>query len=178
MTKLKSVDGGLKNYRPLNIQDILRAEDVKRWTIVNVTRPQSLAEHTFNVIAISRDLCSRLGIGDIQVMKYAFDHDLDEILTGDIPTPAKEMMKIRDCYVGKSREACSALDIAIVKVSDVIEAIRYVNINGLGRHSSQVVDYLVDKLNTKIHLSSIVHPNFERCVGELINDIENGEFTL
>lgn len=177
MTKLKSVEK-LKNFRPLNIQDILRAEDVKRWTIVNTTRNQSLAEHTFNVIAISRDLCRRLKKVDDQAIKYAFDHDLDEILTGDIPTPAKKMMGVNSQYVGKSRERCTSLDVAIVSVSDVIEAIRYININGLGRHAAQVVDYLVNKLNDKIRLYSALDPNFDKCVGELIADIEYGEFTL
>ncbi len=166
----------LDNYKALNIQDILRAEDIKRWTIIKHTGQQSLAEHTFNVVAISRDICRRMSMPDMDVMKYAFDHDLDEILTGDIPTPAKESLKLPDCYNGGSKESCTSAGVAIVNLADIIEALRFINVHGLGRLSAQVMDGLIIRLNQKIALYSTAIPGLEKAIGELIDDIEHGEF--
>ncbi len=173
----KSIDN-IKNYAIMNLQDILRAQDIERWTIVNVVRKQSLAEHTFNVIAIARSLARYVGIRDENIMKYAFDHDLDEILTGDIPTPAKEMLKTKDAYIGKSRSRCDSIELAIVSLADSIEAIWYINIHGLGRHSVQVCDYLIDKLNKRVALYSSMSSKLEEAVGKVVRDINEGEFTL
>lgn len=168
----------LKDYCVLNLQDILRAQDINRWTIVNVSRQQSLAEHTFNVIAIARTLAKYVGIDDVNVIKYAFDHDLDEILTGDVPTPAKEKMGIADQYVGKSKDRCDSLEMSIVMLADSIEAIWYINVHGLGRHSIQVADYIIDKLNQRVALLSATNRKIEEAVGKVIADINTGEFTL
>lgn len=172
-SKLRPV---IKDFAVLNIQDILRAQDVTRWGIINCSRRQSLAEHTFNVVALARDLANRLGVPDDKIIKYAFDHDLDEILTGDIPTPAKERLNIRDNYAGRSRDKCATIDVAIVSVCDLIEAIWYINVHGLGRKAANVVDNLTDRLNSRINLYSMTNPSFGDKVGELINDIEFGEY--
>lgn len=163
-------------HKALNIQDILRAEDIKRWTIICTTKQQSLAEHTFNVIAISRAICKKLGVTDILVMKYAFDHDLDEILTGDIPTPAKDTLKLPDMYCGGSKEECTVSEIAIVGLADMIEALRFINVHGLGRLAAQVMDGLIDRLNQRIALYAFTIPGLEEAVGEVIDDIEHGDF--
>lgn len=166
----------LNNYKALNIQDILRAEDIKRWTIIKHTGDQSLAEHTFNVIAISRDICRRMGVSDVAVIKYAFDHDLDEILTGDIPTPAKDRLKLEDSYCGGSKDDCTSTEIAIVNLADIIEALRFINVHGLGRLSAQVMDGLILRLNQKIALYTSAIPGLDKVIGELIADIEHGVF--
>lgn len=132
----------------LKLRDILRAQNVKRWIIVNTSRNQSLADHTFNVIAITRELCRKLGVEDANCIKYAFDHDLDEILTGDIPTPAKKRLGIDSGYSGKSKNECSDFEVAIVKMADVIEAILFVEENGVGQHASEVMGYLRDKFDS------------------------------
>ena len=164
--------------RQLRIQDILRSQSVKRWTIVETMRPQNLAEHTFNVVAIARAMAKIIGVDDTNIMKYAFDHDLDEILTGDIPTPAKDMMGTADQYEGKSKDECGTTEIAIVRLADIIEAIWYINIFGLGRHAVQVCDYLIDKLNQRVALYSSADPRIEKAVGQVVADINDGKFTL
>lgn len=162
----------------LGLHDILRASDVKRWTIVNMTRQQSLAEHTFNVIAIARAIAKKMGVSDVEIMKYAFDHDLDEILTGDIPTPAKELLKLKDSYEGKSRSKCSALDVAIVNVADAMEAVWYSNTNGLGRHAADVTTYCIEKLNNRITLYQSLDPKFGDAVARTIDEMEYGVFKI
>ncbi len=169
----------MKEYNRLQIQDILRAQDVKRWTIVNATRQQSLAEHTFNVIAIARSIAANMGIADEKIIKYAFDHDLDEILTGDVPTPAKDRMDyVVDDYAGKSSDNCTPLDKSVVMIADTIEAVWFINTNGMGRHAVDVCNYLIDKLNSRIALHASTHKRLEEAVGKVIRDINEGEFTV
>ena len=161
----------------LNLKDILRAQNVKRWVIVNTSRGQSLAEHTFNVIAITRELCAILGIPDARTMKYAFDHDLDEILTGDIPTPAKKRLGIEGGgYDGKSREMCSDVEIAIVKLADILEAILFIEENGVGQHASEVMSYLRVKLDDFI----ISNEKYDMgpAANEILTKVHSGDYVL
>lgn len=169
----------------LKLLDILRAQNIKRWVIVNTSRNQSLAEHTFNVIAITRELCSKLNIDDSDAIKYAFDHDLDEILTGDIPTPAKERLGIStdNVYNGKSKEKCDPIVVNLVSVADIMEAIIFISENGVGRHSAEVHDYLRQKLSNKLEtiVASTDDPRMLKLiivVGEIFDDLTSGDFIL
>jgi len=164
----------------LRLRDILRAQNVKRWVIVNTSRNQSLADHTFNVIAITRELCNKLGKEDSNCIKYAFDHDLDEILTGDIPTPAKQRLGIdtSEQYEGKGKLACNDEEIAIVKIADILEAILFIEENGVGQHASEVMEYL------RIKLVKLISVHNEQCDGlgtatyEILNEIHSGEYVV
>jgi len=166
----------LKQHNVLNIQDILRAQDITRWNMVNTSRTQSLAEHTFNVVTIARSIANKLGMDDIKIMKYAFDHDLDEVNTGDIPSPTKEKLKIKDCYAGKNKSECSSREIAIVAIADLIEAVWFINTHGLGRHAAIVADNLIDRLNRRIALYASTDKALQDAVGETIGEIEHGDF--
>ena len=81
----------MENY---NILYLLKAENVKRWHTVPTVRSQSLAEHQWNVSMIAESLALSMGLDDLHInaiVRYALVHDIDEITTGDIPTPAKEL---------------------------------------------------------------------------------------
>jgi len=66
-----------------------------RFPIEKVTRQQSLAEHTY-LVAMTVDLLAHhinWG-GDYAVLlREALRHDLDELVSGDIPTPVKKVLK-------------------------------------------------------------------------------------
>lgn len=131
----------------MNIQDLLRAESVKRWTIVHTTKNQSLAEHTFNVTMIARAICKKLRVDDYNVMKAAMAHDLDEIRTGDIPTPFKKAAKdqgvdLNDIYERVTDRQLGGLEQSIVKSADRLEALWFVTNFGSGRHAEIVKDSL------------------------------------
>jgi len=54
----------------------------------NITR-ESVLEHTAFVALFSASICSRVKYDPSVVLKRAIVHDIDEIVTGDIPTPTK-----------------------------------------------------------------------------------------
>ena len=119
----------------MRIQDLMRAASVKRWTIVTTSRDESLAEHSFLVIILSKEIGSRAGLTlplQDHVMRDAILHDLDEILTGDIPTPAK-IDKPKYNYQSKITEAA-------VKAADIMQAWWFISQWGTGRHAHEVSD--------------------------------------
>lgn len=133
----------------MGIQDLLRASDTKRWIIVRTAVTQSVAEHTFNVVMIARAIAKECGVDDKYVMKYALDHDLDEIRTGDIPAPTKKTMAKEGTHVeyrGNNKPKHVLLR-HIVKGADLIEACWFISENAVGRHAKEVECYMWQKLD-------------------------------
>jgi hypothetical protein len=127
----------------VKIQDIMRANYVERWQLVNVSRRQTVAEHSFNVAIIVKSIAEEMkfdsGVID-HIMKYALMHDLDEVITGDIPTPTKQ--RVRDLGVEINDLVCVSITPPnykdIIKAADYIDSLWYLNENGVGRHANQV----------------------------------------
>ena len=121
----------------LTIQDRLRASSVKRWHIVSTRKRQSLAEHSFNVahiaMAILDELSSLVHWGG-PVCVIAMNHDIDEVLTGDMPTPAKNKAGYRfDVALSPA---------VIVKMADIIDAYTFIKLNAVDRHGDEVIKYV------------------------------------
>jgi 5'-deoxynucleotidase len=142
----------------LSLYDYLRAGHVKRWHIVNTATQQSIAEHSYLVSIIAMHLAKLMGCTAEHVMQTgirALFHDITEIRTGDIPTPAKKMIKGIDPLIfdriesylmpdnpysatqNSTDEAASDL---CIKLADAIEAAHWIRENGLGRHAAIVAD--------------------------------------
>ena len=68
---------------------------VPRWSIVRVSRQQSIAEHAYFVAIYSDQIAEILGWEGPRdaLFRYALMHDADEILSGDIAGPAKKILK-------------------------------------------------------------------------------------
>lgn len=160
----------------MKIQDLMLAQDVKRWTIVRTIRDQSLAEHTFNVVMIARDIARRLDVDDTKIIKYALDHDLDEILTGDIPTPAKDRLKISTSYDGKSFKECDSRESSIVAMADIIEAIAFITDNQVGRHAHKVGDYLMNRFQSRCNLIGAMDPKLIEACNGVVMDLLEGKY--
>lgn len=137
----------------MKLSDRLRAQYVQRWSTVHLTHRQSLAEHSFNVAMIAMDLSSRIfgehpaGLLD-QIVRYALVHDLDEVITGDIPTPTKQRLLRHDPAIRGILEESfgsasipadpESLTMKIVKLSDLMESAFHVKQHGDGIHARQV----------------------------------------
>jgi len=159
----------------LGINDILLAQDVSRWTIVKTIGNQNLATHSYNVCMISRAIAKEFGIDDSNVMKYAIDHDLAEILTGDIPTPAKERLGIRAIHAGTSKQKCGHTELIIVKVADILDAIMFIRDNKCNRHGEVVYQYLIKKFSD---LRRSLEPKLAEAVTTVITAIDHAPFEV
>lgn len=174
----------------LEIQDILRAQEVHRWNIVATIRNQSLAEHTFNVVFIGRAICKELGKPDGEVIKTALEHDLDEIVTGDIPTPTKQRMKIMgfnpdSIHDRKNTPTRSGESQTIVKVADMIEASWFIGQNCVTRHAKEVAERMRSRTDKYISdLANEPRPEMwnnkkiAKAARKVWHQIRNGEIRI
>ena len=134
----------------MQIHEILRASDVKRWSIVRTIRNQSVAEHSFNVAMIARAFAKSIGICDEQITKAALCHDLDEVITGDIPTPFKERARakgvdLNNIYQHATGRTLTDIEAKILKFADLVEAYWYITEHGYGAHAKAISVEMSDK---------------------------------
>lgn len=143
----------------LKIFDILRANSVKRWHIVETNREQRLSEHLFSVSVLAGEIAGQLGLnpGQVQlVMIAALFHDIDEIISGDAPTPTKQRIRTAGVEMNDLFKEYKIVDIEImaqtipqiehiIKCADHLETVFFLRDHGVGRHASQVNVMLRDK---------------------------------
>lgn len=84
---------GVANNHVINI---FRSAGTKRWTIVPMVRQQTLAEHHGLVASIVMYIIREMDIGSpamrLSLLERALNHDLQEVVTGDMPTPGKKAL--------------------------------------------------------------------------------------
>ena len=141
----------------MNLHETLRAQHIKRWTIVATAKEQSLAEHTFNVTMMAREFCKQMEIDDVTMMKAAMEHDLDEIFTGDIPTPAKERFRdagIEPATIEGPQKNVEALDPdlkQVLKCLDILESVHFLGDFGIGKRAVAVTEQLKSLFYHKVY---------------------------
>lgn len=148
--------------KELNLRQRLRASHVKRWHIVETLRPQTVAEHTFNVMVTAEEIVKVLNMNETirnEVMQYALVHDIAEVVTGDIPTPVKQVLNSELCVV--ESHAIPLPEVRntskdIVKLADLLESIVFITMYGIGKHAQDVRQYLL--YHTHRHLYDRFHP--------------------
>lgn len=162
----------------MKIHDMMRLATVRRWGIVATLREQSVAEHTFNVVMISRAICSYMEWDDTEVIKCALDHDLDEAIIGDIPTPTKRRLGCSNILGEESeRKEYTSLAHAIVKCADFLEAIHFLSECAYTLHGSQVLGYLSDNFDE--YLDSIRDSKLlVAAVVQVRNDLNSSDFII
>jgi hypothetical protein len=141
----------------------LRASHISRWTIVATSRPQSMAEHMYNVAIICQGLCSALGEDATRLTLAALEHDQYEILTGDIPTPTKRQMELHgfnaDVLEGPM-PMVGRLDgdeLVLLKIADMIEALHFIDNYGVGHRAKVVKEEILGRLVDKVESLSEVY---------------------
>ena len=145
----------------MNLGDLYRANDVKRWQIVKTLRSQSVAEHSWSVAMIAWRICDELGCEAkvvTEVIQWALVHDVAEVLTGDIATPVKVYLKKDGCgdaFAKLEEKITDCINVGnapseqvhrIVKLADILEAVAFLNDNGIGIHAGEVRHRLEEKL--------------------------------
>jgi 5'-deoxynucleotidase YfbR-like HD superfamily hydrolase len=144
----------------MNIHQKLRLYTINRWGMVEVSRHQSVAEHSYNVALIAEEIVKRIETHRINTtarmaMVAAIRHDLIEVLTGDLPSPTKSGMAAHfgsdkfNLYLRSldSEQYDEGVDSdpfirCVVKCADYIEAIAYLDRYGVGEHARKVRDGL------------------------------------
>ena len=104
-----------------SMRKMRRLHYVPRWCVVPTIQRQTVAEHTFGVATIAMkmmewmkaDYSIRGAIQRSLILEDILEHDKDEALTGDKPTPTKSTMSAH----------MSAQTKVVLKCADVMEAI-------------------------------------------------------
>lgn len=100
----------------------LKLSHVPRWSIIDMTKSQAVSDHVYRVMVISVAIYNVLITirgNDVDlgvILRLALFHDLEEGATGDIPTPIKVKMGLKDKSNPKTTE-----DI-VVKLADILES--------------------------------------------------------
>ncbi|MBC8208187.1 MAG: HD domain-containing protein [Desulfobulbaceae bacterium] len=182
----------------LEFADLARSGHVTRWHSVRTTRNQTLAEHHYMVTRLSNRLAKEI-LGDalddsglLRIMDYASLHDTPELLMGDLPSPLKRhieaisgdnnpIQKIEQeiaPWLGEMREEMRRRNpehLLIVKLADLIDALLFIEHEGLGVHAREVARGLREILATKLAEAIGDYPQFnwsaaERLLDELLNN--------
>ena len=176
----------------LTLQDLLRAQHVKRWHIVNTSREQTLAEHQYNVTTIALALYNSLvgvdlviNAGEICVLTLAaLYHDAPEVRTGDIPTPSKRLIRhfggaelfdnIENLinpdipFIGKPHSGVRSLNNFIV-MADHIDAAYWIREHAVGARAREVADKCWQNMEDKTNeLSAGTDQNWRLAVNDVL----------
>ena len=131
----------------MRLTDVLALSHVPRWAIVPHVQPQSVADHTFRVVAIARELAK---IADIELtandLWYMLNHDAAESRSGDANRQFKHMIDDkawRDAEEGMCpwlvQEPIVTTKVEnLLKVADAIEAMTFIQMYGAGKHADSV----------------------------------------
>lgn len=162
----------------LTLADVLRAADVNRWQIVRMTRHQSVAEHTFNVMLVALDIAEAMGFKDrYAIMQCAMMHDIPEVLTGDIATPTKRVLEVSDRldaiegrveYLGIKTKDYDPMVRHIVKLADLVESAVFLHHFGVGKHA----EHVLDQLNKRIECFDEAKEVFEKALNAVPTTID------
>lgn len=143
----------------LSLRHRLRASHVKRWHIVECTKVQTVAEHSFNVALLVEEICKILQADDefkSRAMRYAIHHDVPEVVLGDLPTSVKsvfgddaidEVDKVSRELDPFAHEDDLAIE-RIVKLADLLDSVIFLAQYGVGTHAAKVRDLIIRNVGT------------------------------
>ena len=155
----------------LSFYELARTSHVKRWTIINTTKEQNLAEHQYNVTVIAM----RLFINDVgeeisaEFILSAMFHDSAEIRYGDVPTSGKAFIRGASVLHDIFKQMDAAIiprppfahkwapdrEMLYIKLADLIEAAWWVGENGAGHHARTVAAKCWRAVEDFVHLHDL-----------------------
>jgi 5'-deoxynucleotidase len=178
----------------LSTAEQLRACHVRRWHIVQTSREQTLAEHSFAVAVIAGSLAASMRYKglmhdrlQLKLLQHALAHDLIEVRTGDMPTPFKRFLEqaggagivekaedlVDSDHTGAMRQVGGTEIETIVKLADMVEAIYFLQDNGVGAHAKIVLDGLRMNLSLAVNDAAKQWPELQvrEGVRKVCNDV-------
>lgn len=168
---------------------LFATRNVWRWSIVNMPRRQSVAEHSYLVTVLGLCLYDQCMIQHSLIERagfitYLMQHDAEEALLGDIPATVKEVMERRSPGIinqikrdmGAEVRQAHAFDKTplkfLAKIADYAEAFKFVIENHGPDH---VAEFLSEHLRTTIeegmkkHAHSVHWDKLKSTVNEFID---------
>ena len=161
----------------MNIVDKLRLNLVDRFQTVSISRRQSVAEHTYNVAIIAIEIASKIPtVPTATVAIAALQHDLEEVMFGDITMPAKRRLAEAGLNYSKAKRKFLGPDIpvyednimAVVKAADWLDALTYFDEYGHGRHKSHRIDIMKSQYDDWLEKQ---HPTLVKAVIAVAADL-------
>ncbi len=156
-----------------SFEQVMRLSNVKRWGIIEMSRQQTVAEHSFNVAIISDAICQRAELSPTivsNVLSWALAHDLPEVVTGDVPSPLKhyapetfknleaEMFPYwRDLEIGIEKERYDL----IPKVADYIDAIQFAQKFCVDKRKDSIVSEMIVRYRLAVEKMSLHYDNWK-----------------
>ncbi len=164
----------------LTLAERLRTAHVTRWQIVRTARQQTLAEHLYLVRTWVQAFAVAAGFGEYDTQlaeKWALDHDLPEVITGDLATPVKAMMRaavpqsdpIRTIELSLSESYAALYHLVkvnspwvrdLVKMADLVEAVAFLEIEGMGPHAFNIRRNLWQCFHDLVESAQAKYPDF------------------
>lgn len=136
-----------------DLRFIAEASRVVRWHTASVIHRETLGEHhgmVAQLLLLVFPDCSK------EALAYAVTHDVGELITGDVPSPTKEALGIRDVLTKLEHSeanpfcqlplAIAEIDYNQVLVCDILARVMYL---WFERRMGSV--HLMDRLHTAIH---------------------------
>ena len=132
------------DFTSISLKDRLRLSSIKRWHMVDTTRVQTVADHSYGVAVIAREIWRTIGAAtgndvcsQLSVLVAALDHDADEVFTGDCHNPSKLSAedfaaKFKCCWASASMQG------RIVKLADLMEARHTITQIGVGEYANAI----------------------------------------
>lgn len=144
----------------MRLTDLLSLSIVPRWSIVDHRRPQSVADHSFRVAVIARELFERLGHPPLTTTElwWCLDHDGPESRSGDVSGEFKRRLsnpagwaatELAMCpWLG--RDGCPSSDrLRLLKIVDDLETYTFIRKFGEGPHADRVANLIVHRLRDR-----------------------------
>jgi len=164
----------------MEIQNRLRAMSVKRWNMVETIRLQSLAEHSFNVAMIAGEIAKLIPTVPVStIYRMVLEHDLEEVIIGDIPTPTKKKFAKAGLNYNKAARRIFTPEaeaepnhVLLIKMADKMEALWFLTTYGIGDHAKIVCTRM------KIEYADLFakqHVQLQRAATDVADLLYNGE---
>lgn len=162
---MDSKDSARPVDRPLKrLRNLVNLSHVSRWTIVPMVKNENVAEHSFRVAAISECIAERLidagvKVDMLEVLRLALHHDIDEVLSGDIPTPCKRFVDgaAIKAAVEPAPQQARNREKFIVKSADTLDALWSLKMYGIAPHSQCIIDKITAEFDERIESTTIEH---------------------
>ena len=118
----------------MKLNEVLAAGRVVRYHAAPVDRKQTVAEHTWGVLAILYEITDP----SPALIEAAIFHDIAEVYTGDVPAPVKKASKqVKQIFDDLEEDALAEMEVSLpkltreeqryLKIADCLEGLHYCN---------------------------------------------------